>query len=161
MNKSLIIAGVAALAAALGAWGYMAPKTQTVGAPSDVGDPVAGQALYQQSCAACHGANLQGQPNWQYPDEDGLLLAPPHDQSGHTWHHSDQLLFSYTKFGGKETMARQGVDFNSGMPGFGDQLNDQQIWDILAYIKSTWPDRVKQSQQQRNEAERLQREESQ
>jgi len=143
MNKNFVIAGLVALAAVLGAGGYQALKTPSIRAPSDVGDPVAGLDLYQQSCAACHGANLQGQPNWQYPDQDGLLPAPPHNRTGHTWHHSDQLLFSYTKFGGKETMARQGVDFNSAMPGFGDQLNDQQIWDILAYIKSTWPDRVK------------------
>jgi mono/diheme cytochrome c family protein len=56
-------------------------------------DIVAGQSLYADSCASCHGANLEGQPNWQSPNADGVLPAPPHDRTGHTWHHDDELLF--------------------------------------------------------------------
>ena len=52
-----------------------------------------GQALYADSCAACHGANLEGQPDWRVPGADGILPAPPHDETGHTWHHDNQLLF--------------------------------------------------------------------
>ena len=55
--------------------------------------------------------------------------------------------------GGKAALAAQGVDFESGMPGFGDQLTDDQIWNILAYIKSTWPDRQRQIQAERSAAE--------
>lgn len=109
-----------------------------------------GEALYQQSCAACHGVDLEGQDNWRSPGPDGRLPAPPHDQTGHTWHHSDEVLFNYTKLGGTALMAQQGVEFNSGMPGFGDQLTDDQIWSILNYIKSTWPENVRESQEQRN-----------
>ena len=47
-------------------------------------DVVAGQSLYADNCASCHGANLEGQPNWQSPDADGVLPAPPHDGTGHT-----------------------------------------------------------------------------
>ena len=63
------------------------------------------------------------------------------------------MLFDYTKLGGKAALAAQGVDFESGMPGFGDQLTDDQIWNILAYIKSTWPDRQRQIQAERSAAE--------
>lgn len=157
MNKYLVIAGGVALIAALGV-GYLARSPQTASAVATVGDPVAGQAIYLESCAVCHGVNLEGQPDWQSPGDDGRLPAPPHDKSGHTWHHADQLLFTYTKLGGKETLAQQGINFDSAMPGFADQLSDQQIWDILAYIKSTWPDRERQAQEQRNEAERLKQE---
>ncbi|APZ50976.1 cytochrome c-like protein [Roseivivax marinus] len=59
------------------------------------------------------------------------------------------MLFAYTKLGGAEVLAAQGVDFNSGMPGFGDQLSDGEIWDILAYIKSTWPERERATQAER------------
>jgi mono/diheme cytochrome c family protein len=62
-------------------------------------------------------------------------------------------LFDYTKLGGKAALARQGVDFKSGMPGFGDQLSDAQIWNILAYIKSTWPNRQREVQAERSAAE--------
>lgn len=116
-------------------------------------DIVEGKALYLEVCASCHGANLEGQQNWQSPGDDGRLPAPPHDETGHTWHHGDQVLFAYTKLGGKALMAGRGMNFNSGMPGFGDQLSDQEIWNILEYIKSTWPQRLQEMQAVRTESE--------
>lgn len=111
----------------------------------------AGQNLYAQHCAACHGTSLEGQPDWQSPNEDGVLPAPPHDATGHTWHHDDALLFEYTKDGGAAALDVRGVTgFNSGMPGFGGTLTDSQIWDILAYIRSTWSTRERDVQASRN-----------
>lgn len=114
-------------------------------------DLVRGQALYSENCASCHGADLEGQPNWRVPGEDGILPAPPHDETGHTWHHDNLLLFEYTQLGGAEALAARGITgFQSGMPGFGDTLSDDEIWDILAYIRSTWSDRVQEMQAGRN-----------
>ena len=114
-------------------------------------DLVAGRSLYDENCAACHGADLEGQPDWRTPDENGVLPAPPHDATGHTWHHDNALLFDYTKLGGKAALAARGVeDFNSGMPAFGEVISDDAIWDILAYIQSTWPTRQKTVQASRN-----------
>ena len=112
-----------------------------------------GQALYSENCASCHGANLEGQPDWRSPGSDGRLPAPPHDRNGDTWHHSDQILFSYTKLGGAELMRQQGSDFDSGMPGFAGKLTDQEIWNILGFIKSTWPERERNAQAARTAAE--------
>jgi mono/diheme cytochrome c family protein len=110
-----------------------------------------GQALYAEHCASCHGANLEGQPSWQSPDENGVFPAPPHDETGHTWHHDNQLLFAYTRLGGEAALAARGVTgFASGMPGFGGTLTDDGIWDILAYIQSTWPKRLQEAQAGRN-----------
>lgn len=110
-----------------------------------------GQALYAEQCAACHGAKLEGQPNWRSPNEEGVLPAPPHDQTGHTWHHDNQLLFEYTKLGGQAALAARDVTgFASGMPGFGGVLTDEEIWDTLAYIRSTWPKRIQDSHAMRN-----------
>lgn len=110
-----------------------------------------GQALYGEHCGSCHGVELQGQADWRSPDENGILPAPPHDETGHTWHHDNGLLFDYTKFGGQEALARRGmVDFKSGMPGFAEVLNDNEIWDILAFIRSTWPERIQAMHSMRN-----------
>ncbi len=110
-----------------------------------------GETLYAENCASCHGANLAGEQNWRQPGPDGVLPAPPHDKSGHTWHHDDAMLFDYTKQGGQALMEQRGVsDFKSGMPGFGEQLSDSEIRDILAYIKSTWPEEIRRAQQQRS-----------
>jgi len=114
-------------------------------------DVSAGQTLYQEQCAACHGVNLEGQPNWRSANDDGTLPAPPHNETGHTWHHDNQLLFEYTKLGGRGALAARGIDdFNSGMPGFENVITDDEIWDILAYIRSTWPERVQDMQARRN-----------
>jgi len=62
-----------------------------------------GAALYAEYCAACHGGALEGAENWQDHNEDGTYKPPPHDDSGHTWHHSDKVLFEYVKLGGEQT----------------------------------------------------------
>ena len=114
-------------------------------------DIEAGGGLYADNCASCHGANLEGHPNWRSPNDDGVLPAPPHDRSGHTWHHDDELLFEYTKFGGKTALEVRGVSgFTSGMPAFDKTLTDDEIWNILAYIRSTWSEREQEAQASRN-----------
>lgn len=157
MKRNVLVIFAVTFAVILGSWVLIASFSAPVRASTDDADIDTGRNLYQANCAACHGDKLQGQPNWRTLGEDGKLPAPPHDETGHTWHHGDGLLFSYTKLGGKEALAQQGIDFNSGMPGFGDQLNDRQIWDIIGYIKSTWPDRQRELQATRSEAERLQK----
>ena len=114
----------------------------------DIGN---GQALYKEHCASCHGAKLEGQPNWRRIGKDGILPAPPHDETGHTWHHDNRLLFDYTKLGGQALMETRGsTGFKSGMPGLGDTMSDDEIRDVLAYIRSTWPDRIRKIQADRN-----------
>ncbi len=107
-----------------------------------------GQKIYEQNCATdCHGVNLEGQPNWRSPLKEGGLPSPPHDASGHTWHHDDDLLFNYTKKGGA-ALAPEG--FKSRMPGFEETLTDEEIWAVLSYIKSTWPEEIQKRQEARN-----------
>ena len=102
-----------------------------------------GQQLYAMNCAACHGANLQGQPDWKHRLANGRMPAPPHDVTGHTWHHSDRDLFNLTKLG---VAAVMGDGYESDMPAFGEKLSDDDITAVLDYIKSTWPQRAQDSQ---------------
>lgn len=104
----------------------------------------AGRAVYEAQCAACHGAELKGQPDWRTPLPSGRLPAPPHDASGHTWHHPDDVLFRIVKEG---TAAIVGGEYESDMPGFGGVLSDAEIEAVLAYIKSTWPERERAHQE--------------
>lgn len=103
-----------------------------------------GKELYGDNCASCHGAELEGQPNWQRRLENGRMPAPPHDESGHTWHHSDRVLFEITK-GGVEAVV---PGYESDMPAFVDVLTDDEIRAVLAFIKSTWPERQRAFQEE-------------
>ncbi len=102
-----------------------------------------GEEVYGTYCAACHGFDLEGQPEWQQPFEDGSFKAPPHDETGHTWHHSDAYLVDSIKQGGARLEASIGV---SSMPAYSEILTDQQISAVLAYIKSEWPPEILEAQ---------------
>jgi len=98
-----------------------------------------GRALYAQHCASCHGANLEGQRNWKRRLDSGRMPAPPHDESGHTWHHSDQALFRMTKSGVGAVIP----GYESDMPAFDGILSDRHIIFVLSYIKSQWPEQIR------------------
>ncbi|MGH1484475.1 MAG: c-type cytochrome, partial [Geminicoccales bacterium] len=102
---------------------------KTLGDPRDAEQVALGERVYRDHCADCHGANLEGQPNWKQRLPDGAMPAPPHDETGHTWHHPDQQLFDYTKLGGAAVVP---APFKSAMPGFGEALSDDQIWAVRA-----------------------------
>lgn len=108
-----------------------------------------GRDLYAANCAKCHGANLEGQPDWMKRNENGRLPAPPHDESGHTWHHSDKQLFTITKFG----LAAIAPGYESDMPAFEEVLTDDEIRAVWDYIKSTWSERARAFQKARTEAD--------
>lgn len=150
-GRTTIALGVVLVAVAGAFMAVWSPGTPTQADHTNAELVAQGQQIYQQYCASCHGTGLEGQPNWQTRRPSGALPAPPHDESGHTWHHPDQLLFQMTKFGIKP-FAPQG--WVSDMPAFEGVLSDEQIWAVLAFIKSRWPEKVREYQRQRNEAAR-------
>jgi len=109
--------------------------------PDDRATIALGQRIYTAQCAACHGARLEGQPNWRERGSDGRLPAPPHDASGHTWHHPDALLFRITKLG--VAKAANLKDYPSAMPAYEGTLSDEEIVAVLSWIKSQWPPDVR------------------
>ncbi|WP_447412957.1 c-type cytochrome, partial [Clostridium perfringens] len=87
------------------------------------GDLRRGQELYAANCAACHGTNLEGQPDWKRRLDNGRMPAPPHDASGHTWHHPDQDLLVIVRDG----LSAIVPGYESDMPAFGKVLTDDEI----------------------------------
>ncbi len=110
-------------------------------------DLARGETLYAEHCAVCHGANLEGAEDWRVQLPDGSFPAPPHDASGHTWHHDTPFLIAYTAFGGQAVLEARGITgVPSGMPGFADVMSEVEILDTLAFIRSTWPAEVREYQ---------------
>ena len=144
-RTNLLLTGGLALAG-LAAVIVMAGSSDATGllTPDDTDVVALGQSLYAEHCAACHGAQLEGAPNWQIRDADGLLPAPPHDATGHTWHHTDDVLFNLTKFGLANYLNQS--DYKSNMPAYNGVLTDHEIKAILSFIKSSWSPKMREHQ---------------
>ncbi|WP_425046638.1 c-type cytochrome [Primorskyibacter sp. S87] len=138
MRYVLVVSGFAVIAAVT--W-YLLRETAPAGVLSYQNSKVVsrGHALYDEFCASCHGQDLEGEPNWRQMDEDGYLPAPPHDASGHTWHHPDEQLVRITSYGSEAII---GGGYKSRMPGFADQMSREDIVAVLSFIKSTWPQSI-------------------
>lgn len=137
-----------AVVGAAAAWLFI-DRARPLRIPTD--DPAVlaqGAALYAEQCAACHGRDLEGEPDWRRRRADGTLPAPPHAATGHTWHHADADLFAMTRHG-IEPFAPQG--YRSNMPAFEGLLTDAEIRAVLAYIKSRWPEETRRLQERLNE----------
>ena len=142
-TRGLLVGGVAVLAAS-GAmiWSFYGSGHGR----SDPTNPVLvalGKIVYAQHCAACHGANLEGEPNWRERLPNGRLPAPPHDAEGHTWHHPDKVLFEITKNGVGSVVP----GYESDMPAFKGVLTDREIWAVISFIESTWPPDIRERQE--------------
>lgn len=151
-SRTVWTIGVATLVVglAVGAYALWSQREQPIHADSaDLRLVGIGRDVYARQCASCHGAGLEGQPEWQTPLATGGRPAPPHDPSGHTWHHPDRILFDLTKFGGQPYSP---ADYQSNMPAFGGILTDREIVAVLAYIKSTWPREIQARQERVNQS---------
>ena len=109
--------------------------------PNDASLVSLGQKIYLENCASCHGVKLEGQKNWQTRDDEGYLLAPPHDETGHTWHHNDEYLFLMTKYGIEKIIGKK---YPNNMPAYEDILSDKEIIAVLSFIKSSWPKKIQE-----------------
>ena len=143
--------GLAVAASVVGLVLYAAPTSMPPSnalRPDDPALVAEGKRAYETYCANCHGLDLAGQPNWQQRKPDGRLPAPPHDATGHTWHHPDATLFALTKHGSARIIGDP--TYPSDMPAFGESLSDHTIVAALSYIKSTWPDAIRERHDRMN-----------
>ena len=101
-----------------------------------------GETVYAANCANCHGANLEGEADWKIQNEDKTFRSPPHDATGHTWHHPDDQLIEAIALGGARFEGLN-IGGTSAMPAFGEILTDEEITAVLTYIKSHWPDDIR------------------
>ena len=143
--RGAVLVGGAVGIAGLAAFMVSGQAPQRHGATLTGSSAEAGARLYAEHCAACHGVNLEGQPRWQHRREDGRLPAPPHDASGHTWHHPDAQLVEIIKHGPAKLIP----GYESDMPGFTGLLTDEEIRAILEFIKASWPPEIRRRQEAR------------
>ncbi len=153
-NKSIFAIGgvvfaIVVIAGIVYGTGKTSDSTQVHLQPGDLQLVAMGKKIYDANCASCHGRDFKGEANWRERSDDGLLPAPPHDETGHTWHHPDEVLFELTKYGPAKMI---GDGYQSAMPGFEDVLTDEEIIASLSYIKSRWPEEIRLRHDQINQS---------
>lgn len=101
----------------------------------DAAQVARGKAVYERHCLECHGTGGQGQPgDWRIRDADGHFPPPPLDDSAHAWHHPTAVLLE---------VIREGSPGGQGkMPAWEGKLTEQQMQDVVMYIKSLWSEEV-------------------
>jgi mono/diheme cytochrome c family protein len=98
-----------------------------------------GRQVYAHNCARCHGKELQGELQAGLIVPEGGMPAPPLNGTGHSAHHSDADMFSTVN----AASADGGQLRPRRMPRFGPILTDDDIWAVIAYIKSRWPESIR------------------
>ena len=89
------------------------------------GNPQAGQVVYEKNCLRCHGEKLDGAG----PDAQDLIVRPTNLQSITSRSKTDwELLITIS----------HGAAFTP-MHGFRGKLTDQQVMDVLAYVRMVAP----------------------
>jgi mono/diheme cytochrome c family protein len=97
-----------------------------------------GKLIFDEFCSVCHGAKLEGELASGARVPEGQKPAPPLNGSAHSYHHADGELFGVVKHGPESSDA-------SGwprMPVFDRVLPNDDIWAVIAYIKSVWPKHI-------------------
>ena len=96
--------------------------------PFPAGDPTVGSGIFAGTCAICHGQAGGGDPG----------LAPGLTGDWHAWEHPDRQI--------REWIARGKLGLGANIPPYGDKLDEQDISDVIAYVKSLWNEEQREVQ---------------
>lgn len=97
-----------------------------------------GASVYAARCATCHGARGEGSADWKSRRPDGRLPPPPHDSTGHTWHHADGLLYRIVARGSAAALGDTAHPERYGMPSFSSTVTPSEIRAVLEFLKRGW-----------------------
>ncbi|PHN24739.1 cytochrome c [Pseudomonas sp. ICMP 460] len=94
---------------------------------ADARPEVPGAHTYATRCASCHGLDGKGQPEWMPPLAGATSALAKESASA----------INITLNGSQRVVAA-GVPDAYRMPAFREQLSDQEIAQVLTYMRSTW-----------------------
>jgi mono/diheme cytochrome c family protein len=89
-----------------------------------------GKQLYEDNCQACHGVGGIGEsPGDPSARDEYGFKAPALNDDAHGWHHSDKNL---------SATVLNGSSRNERMVAFKETLSDEDVDNVIAYVKSLW-----------------------
>lgn len=109
----LVLVGTAGL-------GFSDPKSKELAVTANDGDPVSGRELYVNTCIRCHGIDGKGAPGVNVVPSPADLTSPVVQDR------LDGTLFLRIHEGKP----------NTAMGAWKHSLSDEEIWDVLAYVRT-------------------------
>jgi len=100
----------------------------SAGAAAGAGNAAAGAAVYTSNCAGCHGAAATGQPGIFPPLASNVLVAAADPKE----------VEHIVLYGLQGKIAVNGGAYDGTMPAWKGNLSDQQIADVISYIRSNF-----------------------
>jgi mono/diheme cytochrome c family protein len=101
------------------------PDSSDGAAPAGLArDPARGRELFLRYCSGCHGPDGRGEAKTFQPNVGNLAVKELMDQL------PDEYLFTVIKNGGAA------VGKNAAMPAWKRQLSDQDVWDVVSFVRS-------------------------
>ena len=98
---------------------------------------VVGKSVFDENCLVCHGKAAVGlTKDWKKTLPNGKYPAPPLNGTAHTCHHSPKILLNIINAGGAK--------LGGWMPGFKNQLSEEEKQAVLDYLYSLWSKDIQQ-----------------
>lgn len=89
-----------------------------------------GREIYQERCVLCHGSRGEG---WDWEKKAARPPVPVPDLTQSVAKRSDAFLFAVIRDGG------EAVGLTRFMPAFGFNMSEQELKDVVAYLRSLQP----------------------
>lgn len=106
------------------AWAVLGPAHALQAEMNQPGDAARGQGLFVRYCSGCHGEDGRGEAKTFQPYVGNLAVKELIDQV------PDEYLVAVIKNGGAS------VGKNAAMPAWKKQLDDRDIWDLVAFVRT-------------------------
>ncbi len=146
-----LYAGLGVLAASVGVIAYVSANSRALElrASAENREQVSiGRLAYQQNCAVCHGLDLRGKPTWHKTVQGNALRAGSAlNTVGDVWKTSDDDIYRLIARGDRPVPEGAHPVVIHPEP-FGGKLTENQIWGLIAFMKSTWTVRQRISQEE-------------
>jgi len=155
-SKVGLFVGMGCVALAVAVIGYISANSRSVELRASVTNKeqvALGRRVYQDNCEACHGVQLKGLPTWHKTVQGDVTRAGTAlNTVGDVWQVSDNHTFQVIKQGTRPIPEGAQPVIIHQEP-FADKLTDDEIWGVMAFIKTTWTVKQRVAQEETTQRE--------
>lgn len=155
-SKVGMVVGLGAVALAIAVIAYVSANSRSVELRASVTNKeqvAVGRRVYQDNCEACHGVQLKGLPTWHKTVQGDVSRAGTAlNTVGDVWQASDNHIFQVISEGTRPIPEGAQPVIIHPEP-FKGTLTEDEIWGVMAFIKTTWTVKQRVAQEETTQRE--------